>query len=258
MTKLDQADYDFLMTNSRAGLALNLPGFIHLDQSIGLWNYIRIANNITRQTPLGRLLDWGCLYGQMSYLLQRRGFEVTPFDIGPDDAGLPDVPLTRAIPTIVRTLEPVTLPFESASFDTVLSCGVLEHVNEHSQSGNELKSLREIARVLRPSGMFLIYQLPQQYAWQEAVIRRFKLGYSHPRRYTAPEITRMLQAAGYRVQRVRRANLIPKNLTGMPDSVRRVYNRFSHPFITLDGWLSRVPLLNQVAGVLEIAAQRNE
>ena len=60
MTELDRADYDFLMANGRAGLALNLPGFIHLDQPIGLWNYIRIANDIARQTPPGRLLDWGC------------------------------------------------------------------------------------------------------------------------------------------------------------------------------------------------------
>lgn len=258
MTQLDQADFDFLTANGRAGLALQLPGFIHLDQPIGVWNYIRIANDIVKLAEPDRLLDWGYLYGQMTYLLQRRGFHVTPFDIGSDDSALPDVPLTRAIPPVVRTLDPVTLPFESASFDSVLSCGVLEHVDEHSQPGNELKSLREIARVLWPGGMFLIYQLPQRYAWQEAAIRRFKLGYSHPRRYTAAEIMRMLNDAGFRVRHVRRANLIPKNLTGMPDSVRRIYNRFSRPFITLDGLLSSVPLLNQVAGVLEIAAQRIE
>jgi hypothetical protein len=135
---------------------------------------------------------------------------------------------------------------------------VLEHVDECSQPGNEFKSLREIARVLRPSGAFLIYQLPQRHAWQEAVIRRFKLGYSHPRRYTAAEITRLLADAGYRVQRVRRMNLIPKNLTGMPGRIRRIYNGFSRPLIALDGGLSRVPGLNQAAGVLEIAAQRIE
>jgi ubiquinone/menaquinone biosynthesis C-methylase UbiE len=183
---------------------------------------------------------------------------VRPFDIGPADAVLPDVPLTQAIPPVVRSLDPVALPFETATFEAVLSCGVLEHVDEHSQPGNELKSLREIARVLKPGGSFLIYQLPQQYAWQEALIRRFKLGYSHPRRYTAGEIERLLRDAGYRVTRIRRANLIPKNLTGLPRSVRRIYNRFSQPLLALDRGLSSVPLLNQVAGVMEIVAQRNE
>jgi SAM-dependent methyltransferase len=257
MTEQDQADYTFLLDNARVGQALQLPSFIHLDQPIGLWNYIRIANDITRQSS-GHILDWGCGYGQMTYLLRQRGFQVTSFDIGAPGTALPDIPICHDL-TVVRTQHPTNLPFELASFDAVLSCGVLEHVDEYSsQPGNELKSLREIARVLRPGGMFLIYQLPQKYAWQEAVIRRFKLGYSHPRRYTASEITHRLIDAGYRIRRVRRANLIPKNLTGMPGGVRRIYNRFSRPFITLDGWLSRVPLLNQVAGVLEIAAQRIE
>jgi SAM-dependent methyltransferase len=258
MTDRDQADFDFLTANSRAGQALNLPSFIHLDQPIGLWNYIRIANDIAQVAQPGRLLDWGCGYGQMTYLLQRRGFAVTPFDIGPAEATLPDVPVTRAIPPVVRTLDPIALPFASASFDVVLSCGVLEHVDEHSQPGNERKSLREIARILRPGGLLLIYQLPQKDAWQEAIIRRFKLGYAHPRRYTVPEISQLLIDAGYGVDRVRRANLIPKNLTGMPNRLRRLYSRASRPLIRMDGWLSQTPVLNQAAGVLEIVARRLE
>jgi SAM-dependent methyltransferase len=255
MTARDQADYEFLLHNARVGQALGLKAFIHLDQPIGLWNYIRIANDIARQTPPGRLLDWGCGYGQMTYLLEQRGFRVTPFDIGAPDAALPDIPLCRGL-SIVRTQHPTTLPFEAASFDSVLSCGVLEHVDEYSQPGNEIKSLLEIARVLRPGGLFLIYQLPQRYAWQEAVIRRFHLGYTHPRRYMVAEIIHLLKRSGYRIHRLRRANLIPKNLTGMPAPLRKVYSRFSRPLIGMDGWLSQLPLVDRVAGVLEITAER--
>ena len=46
------------------------------------------------------------------------------------------------------------LPFDDASFDAVLSCGVLEHVPY------EEGSVREIARVLKPGGHFFVYQLP--------------------------------------------------------------------------------------------------
>jgi SAM-dependent methyltransferase len=252
----DRADFDFLAENARAGLALDLPSFLHLDQPIGIWSYIRIANDIAARVPHGPLLDWGCGYGQMTYLLARRDFDVTPFDVAEESTALPDVPLTRAIPRVVQTSEPRALPFEPASFAAVLSCGVLEHVEEHGDSGSEVASLREIARVLRPGGAFLIYQLPQQHAWQEAAMRRFKLGYSHPRRYTGREITRLLGETGYRVRQLRRANLVPKNLTGMPGGVRRLYNRFSRPLIALDGWCSNAPFLNRIAGVLEIHAER--
>ncbi len=254
-SEFNQSDFNFLLSNARAGKALGLPHFIHLDQPIGIWNYIRIADDIARQVSSGHVLDWGCGYGQLTYLLRRRGFQVTAFDIGePDKTTLPDIPLCHEL-DVVYTTHPTDLPFTEKNFDVVISCGVLEHVDESSQPGNEMKSLHEIARVLRPGGRLLIYQLPQRYAWQEAIIRRLHLGYAHPRRYTASEITKMLQQTGYSVQRIRRANLIPKNLTGMPNKLRSVYSRFSHSLIALDGILCKTPGLNHLAGVLEITAQ---
>lgn len=254
--RLNQADFDFLLASARAGKALGLGYLLHLDQPIGVWSYIRIADDIAQQIPLGHLLDWGCGYGQMTYLLKRRGFQVTAFDIGdPDKTTLPDIPLCREL-DVTFTSHPANLPFTGRCFDAVLSCGVLEHVDEFSQPGTELKSLLEIARVLRPNGYLLIYQLPQRYAWQEAIIRRLRLGYAHPRRYTASEITGMLKNAGYTVRRIRRANLMPKNLTGMPDKLRAAYSRSSKVLIALDEMLCKIPVLNRLAGALEITAQR--
>lgn len=253
--QLDQNDFDFLRTNAAAGKSLGLTQFIHLDQPIGIWNYIRIANDIARQIPAGHLLDWGCGFGQMTYLLRRRGFQVTAFDIGePGVDTLPDIPLCRDL-DVVRDLHPTKLPFPDQAFDAVLSCGVLEHVDEHSEPGNERKSLRELSRVLKPGGTLFIYQLPQKYAWQEAVLRRTRLGYAHPRRYSASEIMSMLKEAGYVPSLIRRANLIPKNLTGMPERLRRIYSRFGKPFIAADQILCKIPGLNQLAGVMEITAQ---
>src|SRR5439155_1653391 len=83
-------------------------------------------NEIAERIPSGRLLDWGCGFGQMTYLLRRRGFDVTAFDVGAEDASLPQLPLCRDL-HIVRTAHPTRLPFPNDSFDAVLSCGVLEH-----------------------------------------------------------------------------------------------------------------------------------
>ncbi len=251
----DHEDFRFLYETAQAGRAQGLTHFLHLDQPVGIWNYIRIANEIAKRVPPGRLLDWGCGLGQMTYLLRRRGFDVTSFEVDAEQLGVPDLPLTRDL-KIVRGEHPTDLPFETASFDAVLSCGVLEHVDEFSSPGNELLSLAEIRRVLRPDGHFPIYQLPQRYTWQEAVTRALKLGYSHPRRFTAPEIRAMLGGGGFRVEHLRRNNMLPKNLTGLPEPVRVFYSRFGRGIVALDDALSRIPVANQLAGVLEVVARR--
>lgn len=255
-TGRDREDYEFLHRSAVAGRAAGLTHFLHLDQPIGIWNYIRIANEIACRVPPGRLLDWGCGLGQMSYLLRRRGFEVVAYDLGETIASLPDLPLTREV-TVVRGTHPTDLPFATESFEVVLSCGVLEHVDEYTGvAGNEMKSLREIHRVLRPGGYFPLYQLPQQHTWQEAITRTLGIGYAHPRRFTEREIRGILVATGFHVKRVSRFNMMPKNLTGVPSALRDFYSRLSEPVMAIDRILSAIPGLNRVAGVLEILANR--
>lgn len=253
----DKADYEFLHSNAQIAQSLNVEHFPILSQPIVNWSYIRIANEIAQKIQPCDLLDWGCGYGQMTFLLNRRGFRVTSFDLGSLESELPNIPLCRNL-SVVRTMHSTRLPFDDSSFDAVLSCGVLEHVDEGSQSGNEIKSLREIARVLRPGGVLLVFQLPQRYAWKEALIRRFKLGYAHARRYSKPEIVSLLSQTGFSVKTVGRANLIPKNLTGMPASLRRHYSQFTSLLMALDDILCQVPVLNQFAGVMEITAQKRD
>ena len=252
----DREEFEFLLETARAGKARKLEQFLHLGQPVGIWNYIRIANEIAAAVPRGRMLDWGCGLGQMTWLLERRDFDVTAFDVGAPDAALPDLPLTRGL-HVIRTSHPTALPFGDGSFDVVLSCGVLEHVDEFSQPGNEVASLNEIHRVLRPGGWFAIYQLPQRHAWQEALNRRLRLGYAHPRRFTAREIRALLARTGFHVRRLRRNNMFPKNLSGMPESLRTLYSRMARGIIGLDGVVSRTPGLNRIAGVLEVIAQRS-
>ena len=251
----DLQDFEFLSATAEAGKAMGISNFLHLDQPVGIWNYIRIANRIAAEVPAGRLLDWGCGLGQMTYLLQRRGFRVTAYDVDRTVESLPDLPLTRHV-SIIRGTHPTTLPFPDSAFDIVLSCGVLEHVDEYSEQGNEVRALREIHRVLAPEGHLPIFQLPQQLAWQEAITRTLKVGYSHPRRFTERGIRSLLDRTGFRVDSLRRYNMLPKNVTGLPAIVRDAYGRQSRVVHRADDLLSRVPVLNRLAGVLELIAQR--
>ena len=96
-----------------------------------------------------RVLDVGCGGGYLSEEFAKLGFEVT----GVDPAE-PSLDCARghaeqgglSIRYVLGTGE--ALPFEDGSFDVVLCCDVLEHVDDPG------RVIGEAARVLRPGGMF--------------------------------------------------------------------------------------------------------
>jgi ubiquinone/menaquinone biosynthesis C-methylase UbiE len=146
---------------------------LHLSSKCAITNYLRFADEVKSWIESGRVLDWGCGSGQMSWLLDRRRLEVVSYD-------LEDKRLEKLIqPHILFQFAPngYDLPFPDVSFDGVLSCGVLEHVPD------ERISLSEIHRILRPGGYLFVYQLPQVYAYTEFINRMRGLWY-HQRRYT--------------------------------------------------------------------------
>jgi SAM-dependent methyltransferase len=215
----------------------------HLSSRASLLNYVRFADEVRGFLTSGsHVLDWGCGLGQVSWLLARRNLVVTSFDI----KRFPPNSLAIDGDQVVIGDDPVLLPFPSASFDAVLSCGVLEHVSD------ERASLQEIKRVLKPNGFFFIYQLPQRYAYTE-LINRWRAGrWHHPRRYTPRSIRARLDTAGFRLLQQRRANFLPKNLTGLPTAERRAYNRIAYLVDCLDLRLSKVPFLNLLCHSIEI------
>jgi len=223
----------------------NPASHLHLSSKAALLNYLRFADEMRRLLEPGRnVLDWGCGLGQMSWLLERRGLAVTSYDMG----RAPDEELIIDPDRIIVGEDPVLLPFTSATFDAVLSCGVLEHVKD------ERGSLREIKRVLKPGGLVFIYQLPQRYAYTE-LINRWRGLWHHPRRYTPHGIRRKLQSFGFRVLQQRRANCLPKNLTGLPPLARRGYNRISGLVNLVDLGISKVPPVNLLCHSIEIIAE---
>ena len=242
-----QADLRFVLANGRLAAATGDRWCRHLESTVALSNFIRIADEVAGLAGPGRVLDWGCSYGQVSYLLARRGLDMVGYDVGQAFQD-PRLPMTRGL-TAVSGEHPSSLPFDDASFETVLCCGVLEHVpDEHA-------SLREIRRVLAPEGKLLIYNLPQKASYKEYVIRRLRLGPTHDRRYDVGSIRAVLRRNGFRLVRVRRGGVLPHMGTGLPPSVRRVYERFPGAVIAADRTLSQIPLLAQVAQSLEIVAE---
>ena len=221
----------------------------YLSAESALLNYIRIADEIAADLrPSARILDWGCGRGQMSFLMARRGFAVTSYDVGQS----PAEKVSPLFPEIAIRIgsDPITLPYPDAEFDAVLSIGVLEHVPFPAAS------LAEIYRVLAPGGKLFIYNLPQRYSWPELLRERLGLPGAHARRFTLGDVQTLLRGAGFTLLRARRTNMLPKHLTSMPEALRAAYGRLAPVNLWLDAHLAAVPGVNQFAGILEAAAAK--
>jgi len=129
----------------------------------GLWvintPYRRILSvaNISSQD---RLLDLGCGIGNILIALAERiDFTHPPVgvDVSPDLIRIGEREIEHAglRDRIRLQLAPATrLPFEDGSFDVVLTSHVLKHLDDEAL----LTSFREVARVLRPGGRFLLWE----------------------------------------------------------------------------------------------------
>lgn len=157
------------------------------------------------------VLDWGAGNGHFSTFLVRNGYRATGYSFEPFDFvdALGD-PTYTAVPGDPSS--PVRLPFADGSFDGVVSCGVLEHVREFD--GSEAGSLAEIARVLRPGGVFVCYHFPNARSWIEFFSRLTPGKYAHRFRFSEADIRALAHTAGLMIERVGRYQVLPRNLWG--------------------------------------------
>ena len=203
--------------------------------------YRSLASELARRNP-GRLLDWGCGWGQMTVLLRGAGVDAVAFDHRSDLEATTVEPLER-FPGVEVHLSPelVRLPFDAESFDSVLSCGVLEHVPDPEGS------LEELARVLKLGGMFYVANLPNRYSYTERMARMLGRYYHgklpDDRVYTTRTARDLLERHGFSVAECKRVHMLPLTLGGPARATWAVSSA-----------LERVPGLNVIATSLEIVA----
>ena len=226
-------------------------GLHHLSTPLGRASYLRKAEVVKNLKPDGgRLLDWGCGYGQMSYLLRNRGFEVVPYTIEAEETSLWNSFIREQNLDVVCGEDPVRLPFEDRSFDLVLSCGVLEHVEDESGS------LAEIRRILRPGGMFIVMMLPNEWSYAEFMARNIFRASDHDRLYSVKKMRRLLASFGFRAVETWYSNILPKNFTPFPEAFRQSLGAHPHIWLRVEAWLSKIPPVCWFSGVVEGAFVR--
>lgn len=140
----------------------------------GFLNYpadwvIRFHNMyLKRHMPSGRVLDYGCGGGNNSIFFIEKGYEVYGVDVAEESLSLIKENL-RSKNLDIRLVEKfsiispdsISLPFENASFDFILSNQVLYFL----PSEEHIKKLcKELSRCLRPGGLvFFTMMGPKNY-----------------------------------------------------------------------------------------------
>jgi SAM-dependent methyltransferase len=149
----------------------------------------KICRQVTDRRP--RILDVGCGTGANLLMLSQYG-DAEGVDVSEDalafcrERGLDRVTLGAA----------EKLPYEDGTFDLVTALDVVEHLDD------DLAGLREMRRVLRPGGRVLLFVPTFMFLWglQDDVS-------NHRRRYRLPELQRVLEQAGFEIERTTYANI---------------------------------------------------
>ena len=216
------------------------PKLRHIAHDASVRNYQRIADEMAAALPpCARALDWGAGKGHLCWLLGNRGLEVVGYKVREGKS--------RNIPfpvEIVFSEDPHRIPFGDASFDGVVSCGVLEHVPDQEES------VEEIARVLRPGGKFFIYFLPNRWSYTEWW-NDLRGASDHPVKYTPARLGALLAPRGLRLDRVRRASFLPQTLPRGNRALQHAWDVVGPVWYALDRAGSRAPFVNHLCGVLE-------
>ncbi len=196
---------------------MRIPQFSSL---AGARQYRRLLRMVRRHLPAGaRVLDWGTGAGHFAYFLTRAGYRATGYTIeGVSAAAWLGEPYERFV--VGSPAEPVRLPFADGEFDAVASIGVLEHVRE--TGGDESASLVEIARVMRPGGVFLCYHFPNRSSWIDFAASLVPDKHHHVHRYARADIERLVRTAGLELVEAARYGALPRNgLRRLPGGLRR-------------------------------------
>jgi 2-polyprenyl-3-methyl-5-hydroxy-6-metoxy-1,4-benzoquinol methylase len=155
--------------------------------------------------PGANVVDVGCGEGQLAELLARAGLHVTGVE--------PAAYLRERFRERVVSIDPASrvldgladrLPFADGEVEHVVTTEVLEHVPDPASA------LKELRRVLAPGGTLCV-AVPTSYT--ERVFWRLHPQYAanatHERIFTKPELRRLIEQAGFTIERWEGRNFLP-------------------------------------------------
>jgi SAM-dependent methyltransferase len=154
----------------------------------------RLLDPIAHARKFDRVLEAGCGTGYLASLLERR-YDWRMF---PVDLGWPGLEFGRSLGlNRLAQADIARLPFQSGSFDAVISMDVIVHFPR----GEEHHAMAEFARVLSPGGLLAVRVSALD------ILRSRHSQFAHERqRFTRPRLINLAESAGISVKRCTYAN----------------------------------------------------
>lgn len=221
----------------------------HFGIDITLERHLRVIDLIDPYLH-GRVLEWGCHAGLDSCIFRlRHGDRLELHGCDVLDPLLYEPFYAFSGLRYTQITHDHLLNYPDDFFDVVTSDGVLEHVPD------DLRSIEEVGRILRPGGIFVLACLPNRYSYTE-LYHRARNGPAHERLYTVGGTRRMLQRRGFDVTFVRHSFMLPTMLNGLPESVRTAYQHRQNVIWGANDLLERAWPLSALASNLMLVATK--
>jgi SAM-dependent methyltransferase len=235
--EIDNSEFDFL----RSPVIQNIYKY--------QINYLINVSKILFNTLEMNVLDWGCGKGHASYWLKKQipnlvsadAIKTSVSSIFTTSAFELKSPIISAGSIEVVPLKhDYLLPFEDAAFDVVISFGVLEHVS------NDIESLKEINRILRPGGLFFCFYLPYKFSYTQN-IQHWRGCWYHDRLYDKKMVKNLLKMSNFKLIDMWHRALFPKSSYVTP---------YYHIIEKIDNWLCNYSFLRYFATNIEFLSQK--
>jgi SAM-dependent methyltransferase len=199
-----------------------------------------ISRIVSAYDKRSKILDIGCSSGALIEVLKMKGYgDICGIDISEKAIGL----CRKRGAESAFVMDGTDLGFEDGEFDIVITSDVLEHIEEDSLA------LAEWNRVLKPGGKLIVFAPALRFLWSE----HDEVNH-HRRRYSAPELVRLLKAANFRVCRSSYWNLS----LFFPASLVRIFQRifFGRRRVKKDQFYNVNPVFNMLLTKLLVFENR--
>lgn len=228
----------------------------HLINKTSISNYFRMIEKIfsclKEEHLSGKILDWGCGYGQMVYILKKFSFDVVGYDVK-ERKEMYYMPMYAELRKngAIQIGDRFNLPYANNEFDAILAIGTWDEIKK-----DELDpTIIELKRILRKNGILFAFNLPNENYYIDS-INRFLKRELKGRRFNKDYMVSLFRSKNFKICSNSFNNMLPKVLIGFSKLFKNLFGFGGMALVKFDYFfLSKIPFFKKFSGMFELILQ---